>query len=175
MLAGWLQHLALASNLVRCSQCSLRPEPFPAPLSFCLHLFYIWGPHYVKFLHTANTFNLLPAKFHVTLSDFFSLSVLLVAHILLCTLNFPSFSTVMYRKGLEWRDLSLKEIRSDQIRVSFLELKEASLMLAWSTLVKLQLAKKESKRKAYVHVLTHRHMYMYVGEPWIDSQAVNRS
>lgn len=70
-LAGWLQHLALARNLVFCSQSSLRPEQYPAPLSFCLHLFYIWGPHYVKFLHTANTFNLLPAKFRVTFSDFF--------------------------------------------------------------------------------------------------------
>lgn len=99
-LAGWLQHLALAWNLVFCSQYSPRPERLPAPLSFCPHLFCIWGPHYVKFLHTANTFNLLPAKFRVTFSDFFFFTASFIsAHILLATLNFPSFMTARCRGG----------------------------------------------------------------------------
>lgn len=97
-LAGWLQHLALPGKLVFCSQYSLRPERLPAPLAFCLHLFYIWGPHYVKFLHRVNTFNHLPAKFHVTCSDFFFFTASFIsAHILLCTLNFSAFMTARYQ------------------------------------------------------------------------------
>lgn len=124
--AAWLQHLAPAWNLVFALNPHCDLSSYHPPFSFCLHLFYIWGPHYVKFLHPLNTFNLLPAKFRVTFSDFFLLLVLLVL-IFYCTLStYPILRLLGREEGLKWRDLDLKE---NQERITGPELTRWSLSL----------------------------------------------
>lgn len=97
------------------------PAPLPAPLSFCLHLFYIWRPHYVKFLHTANTFNLLPAKFRVTFSDFF---FFFYCQLYECSYFMVHFKLSLFydrqvqRKGLNEEIWTSKKIRREYLSLN---------------------------------------------------------
>lgn len=122
MLVSTRLRLAPAYNLVTapCIHCDL--SVFQPPFSFSLRLFRIWGPHYVKFLHTVNTFNLLPARLHATCNDLF----------IYFTASFTSDRILLYtalwmlgtEEGFKWRDSNLKERRK---RISFPELPASSL------------------------------------------------
>lgn len=119
----WLQTWSSAPNPPGDPRRYQHPPP-----SFCLHLFYIWGPHYVKFLHTANTFNLLPAKFRVTFSDFF----FFYCQFYECSYFIVHFKLSLFydgwvqRKGLNEKILTSKD---NQARISFLELQRSNLLL----------------------------------------------